>query len=125
MVFLSFLYFSLFKIDLSCIRVVICACRRLMVMVMEKQRIISKAIDTKKMKFAKVSNPSQLARVVSGSGKIAIIIKTMGSRSQAIELRIDILFLAKLVMTIISNISAEKIISIWMLLIFISPNFYG
>jgi hypothetical protein len=49
-----------------------------------------------KMKLARVSNPSQLAKVSSGIGKIAINIKTRGSKSQTMEFLIDIEFLRRL-----------------------------
>lgn len=57
-----------------------------MVTVRKKQRIMSDPIMTRKMKLAKVSKPSQLARVARGSGKMATMRQITGRRSQATEL---------------------------------------
>ena len=81
-------------------------------MVRKKQSIIRRAIAIRKMKLAKVSNPNQLAREPSGSGKIAMKRKTIGSKSQAIEFLIDILFLTREIKMIIKSNNAAIDISI-------------
>lgn len=43
-----------------------------------------------KRKFEKVSNPSQVAKLERGSGKIAIMMKAIGNNNQATELLMDI-----------------------------------
>ena len=83
----------------------------------------SKAIITTKMKLARVSKPSQLAKDCKGPGKIAMIIKMIGSKSQVMELRIDKLFLASPIIIMINNIVAAIAISIWRLVIFNPPDF--
>ncbi|MDO4398746.1 MAG: hypothetical protein Q4C24_00400 [Candidatus Saccharibacteria bacterium] len=64
--------------------------------VRKKQMIMSRAMITMKMKLERVSNPSHLEKEVSGSGKIAMMTKITGSRSQARELLMDIEFFLRL-----------------------------
>ena len=73
------------------------------------------------MKFENVSKPSQLENLASGSGKMAISRKTRGRSSQAMELLVEMeFFLSSATIVISSNIVAMDI-SIWMLVIFASP----
>ena len=98
---------------------VICSCCLLFEMVRKKQIRISRAIITTKMKFDKVSNPSQLAKDCNESGKTATIIKAIGSRNQAIEFLIDKVFFASSTTIIMNNIIAAIIISICRVFIFL------
>ena len=75
-------------------------------------------ITTTKIKFANVSKPSQLEKAAIGSGITAIIIKTIGKRSQATEFLIEIELCFKPSMISISNIIVATNISICKLLIF-------
>ncbi len=47
------------------------------------------AMMTTKRKLEKVSKPSQEAKAAKGSGKMAMMMKTKGKRSQAREILID------------------------------------
>ena len=58
--------------------------------------ISSKPIMMTKMKFARVSNPSQLAKASRGFGKMAMMMKTRGRMSQAMEFLMDMEFLRRL-----------------------------
>ena len=79
--------------------------------VSEKQRIINKAIMTTKMKLARVSKPSQLAKSANGPGKMAITMKAMGSKSQATEFLMDIELRLRERTMMISRIIAAMAIS--------------
>ena len=57
----------------------------------------------RKIKLENVSNPSQLENLARGSGKMAIIRKTIGRRSQAIELLIDMVFFLRDMIIKINN----------------------
>lgn len=76
----------------------------------------------RKMKLERVSKPSQLDNAVSGSGKMAISKKTIGNRSQAMELLVEMWFFFNEAIIRINNKTAAIDISIWMLVIFVSPN---
>ena len=81
-------------------------------MVRKKQIRMSRAIMTTKMKLDRVSKPSQLAKISSGPGKMAIMMKMSGSESQAMEWRMDMRFLVRLKMIRISRMIAAIEISI-------------
>ena len=87
-------------------------CWRLMVIVRKKQRRIKRAITTKKIKLDRVSKPSQVAKVAIGSGKIAIIINTIGKSSQAIELLTERVFFFRQIIIKTNKIMAAMVISI-------------
>ena len=98
---------------------IFCCCL-LIVRVRKKQRIIKRAMVTRKMKLASVSNPSQWANSVRGSGKIAIKAKMIGRISHVIEFLIDIeLRLRQTIITMKRTIAAI-VISIWMLVMVFS-----
>ena len=59
-------------------------------MVRKKQIMIKRPLIIKKRKLEKVSKPSQAEKLAMGSGKMAMIRKTMGNSNQATELLIDI-----------------------------------
>lgn len=82
--------------------------------------MMSRAIMTTKMKLESVSKPSQWASVLMGSGKMAMMAKAKGRRSQASEIRIDIEFLRRLRMMKTSSINAAIDTSIWMLVMMIT-----
>ena len=84
---------------------------------------IRMAITTKKMKLDRVSNPNQLANTCNGSGKIAIMIKMIGRRNQAIELRMDKLLLVKPMIIMMNKIAAATAISICRVVISLSSLF--
>ena len=86
----------------------------------KKQIRISKAMTIRKIKLERVSKPSQLARDSRGCGKMAMRIKMMGRRSQAIEWRTDRRFLARLTMMSNSKMTAAIDISICKL-VMLSP----
>ena len=67
------------------------------------------------MKLARVSKPSQLAKASSGFGKIAMMMKTKGRRSQAMEFLMDIEFLRRLRKMRTRRMRAAMETSIWML----------
>lgn len=73
---------------------------------------------TRKIKFDKVSKPSQLAKDCNGSGKIATIINMIGNNNQVMELRMESLLFARLKIIIISRARAAITISICRVLIF-------
>ena len=93
---------------------IICCCL-LTVRVRKKQRIINRAIVTRKIKLARVSNPSQWASSVMGSGKIAIMANMIGNKSQAIEFLMDIELCLRQIIIIIKRMEAAIVISIWRL----------
>lgn len=67
---------------------------------------------TTKMKLEKVSKPSHLERTVRGSGKIAIMRKTTGSKSHAMELLMEMVFFLSEIMISNSKRMVAMIISI-------------
>ena len=73
------------------------------------------AIIITNMKFASVSKPSQFAKASNGFGKIAIIMKTRGRSSQAIEFLMDIVFLRRLKKMRMRRMRVAMDISIWIL----------
>ena len=75
----------------------------------------------RKMKLERVSKPSQLDNVASGSGKMAINKKTIGSKSQVMKLLVEIRFFLREIMIKANNRIAAMDISIWILVIFTSP----
>ena len=81
-------------------------------MVRKKQRMISKAMASRKMKLDNVSKPSQAETVARGSGKNATRRKTIGSNNHAIELLIEIELRLRQVKIIMNNNMAAKAISI-------------
>lgn len=83
-----------------------------MTTVRKKQRIMSRAIVIRKIKLERVSKPSQLDNALRGSGKIATNRKTIGSKSQAIELLVEIRFFFRETIIKISNRMAAIDISI-------------
>lgn len=83
--------------------------------------IISSAITMRKIKLERVSKPSQLDNIVSGSGNIAISRNTIGKRSHAIEFLIEIVFFLRDVTIIINNSIVAMVISICMLVMFFPP----
>lgn len=76
---------------------------------------------TTKIKFEKVSKPSQLEKLVSGPGKIAMMINTIGKSSQATEFLTEIELRFRPVVIRISSNMAAIIISICRLVMFFSP----
>lgn len=89
-----------------------------MTTVRKKQRTIRRAIVVRKIKLDRVSKPSQLDNAASGSGKMAINKKTIGSKSQAIELLVEMRFFFKeMIISANSEIAAIDI-SICILVIF-------
>lgn len=74
--------------------------------------MIRRAIIARKMKFERVSKPSQLAKIFIGSGKIAMRMKAIGSNSQATELLIDMEFFLRLIIMITRKRRARILISI-------------
>ena len=91
--------------------VMVCCCL-LTVSVSEKQRTISRAMATRKMKFASVSKLSQWASSVSGSGKIAINAKIIGRRSHAMEFLMDIELCLREIIMMMNSAMAAMVISI-------------
>ena len=81
-----------------------------MVTVKKKQSMISDAITITKIKLARVSKPNQCASAVRGSGKRAMTIKIMGSKSQATEFLIDMVL--RLRQKIIKNNNANAAMTI-------------
>lgn len=75
----------------------------------------------RKMKLERVSKPSQLDNVASGSGKMAINKKTIGSKSQVMKLLVEIRFFLREIMIKANNRIAAMDISIWILVIFTPP----
>lgn len=75
----------------------------------------------RKMKLERVSKPSQLDNVASGSGKMAINKKTIGSKSQVMKLLVEIRFFLRETMIKANNRIAAMDISIWILVIFTPP----
>ena len=64
----------------------------------------------RKMKLEKVSKPSHLESSSSGAGKMAISRKTIGSKSQAIELLVEMrLFFSEMIIKANSRIAAMDI----------------
>lgn len=74
-----------------------------------------------KMKLERVSKPSEWASCSRGFGKIAIMIKARGRRSQAIELLIDIEFLRRPKNIRKRSMSAAIDTSIW-ILVMLTPS---
>lgn len=68
-----------------------------------------------KMKLDRVSKPSECASCSRGSGKMAIIIKTRGRRSHAIEFLIDMEFRRRLKKIRIRRMRAAMETSNWIL----------
>ncbi len=93
-----------------------------MEIVRKKQMTIRRAIIATKMKLARVSKPSHLANASIGDGKMAMIMKTRGSKSQAMECLIDIRFLVRQMIMIINRMMAAIDISIWRLVMMFNPN---
>ena len=90
-------------------------------MVRKKQMMISRAMMATKMKLARVSKPSHLAKASIGEGKMAMMMKTRGRRSQAMEFLMDMRFLAKQMMMRINKMMAAIDISIWRLVMTLNP----
>ena len=82
-----------------------------MVIVRKKQSTMRRAMTIRKMKLEVVSKPSQLARAAIGSGKMAMMTKTIGRSSQATELLMDIEFLLRQMIIRISKMRAAITIS--------------
>lgn len=93
------------------ILVIFCCCL-LTVRVRKKHNTIKRAIVIRKMKLASVSNPSQCASPVSGSGKMAISANRIGSSNQAIEFLIDIELRFRQTIIMMKRIIAAIVISI-------------
>ena len=83
--------------------------------VRKKQMTSRSAMIITKIKLESVSKPSRWANCSRGSGKMAIIMKTRGRRSQAIELLIDMEFLRRLKKIRMRRIRAAMDTSIWIL----------
>ena len=87
-------------------------------MVRKKQMMMRSAMITTKMKLEKVSKPSHLENAVRGSGKIEIMRKTIGSKSHAMELLMEMVFFLSETMISSSRRMVATIISICRLVIF-------
>lgn len=74
-----------------------------------------------KMKLAKVSKPSQLAKSEKGPGKVAMIMKTIGRSSQATEFLIDMELRLREMIIMSKSINAAIVISTCRLVMAISP----
>ena len=75
-----------------------------MVIVRKKHTTMRRAIVIRKIKFAGVSKPSQLEKAARGAGKMAMHKKTIGNKSQAMELLMEMVFFLRAMAMMIKSV---------------------